>query len=83
MVSPEKGAIGPMGRLEAEVVWAPQPGCTTSETLVLKASKQQEPIDRLEQDVSDSVCLSCYNMAELLVGKVLRNMHVCMGEELG
>ena len=35
-VSPEKGSIGPQGKLDAEVVWTPQPGCKTSETLVLK-----------------------------------------------
>lgn len=36
MVSPEQGTIGPRGKLEADVVWTPQPGCTASETLVLK-----------------------------------------------
>lgn len=35
-VSPEKGTIGPKGAQDAEVVWTPQPGCKTSETLVLK-----------------------------------------------
>lgn len=35
-MSPEKGTIGPKGKQDAEVVWTPQPGCKTSETLVLK-----------------------------------------------
>lgn len=47
-VSPEKGTIGPQGKQEAEVVWTPQPGCKTSETLVLKVR------------VCYSVCFSHY-----------------------
>lgn len=35
-VSPEKGTIGPQGKQDAEVVWTPQSGCKTAETLVLK-----------------------------------------------
>lgn len=35
-VSPEKGAIGPRGKQDADIVWTPQPGCKPSESLVLK-----------------------------------------------
>lgn len=40
-VSPEKGTIGPRGKLEADVVWTPQPGCKSSETLVLKVRTEE------------------------------------------
>lgn len=51
-VLPEEGSIGPMGTLDADVVWAPQPACAASETLLLKASEGLLPPPSLDAGMS-------------------------------
>eukprot|EP00903_Cladosiphon_okamuranus_P009303 g8875.t1 len=55
-VSPEKGTIGPQGTQEAEVVWTPQPGCKTAETLMLKVDGGQDKELQVSGQLPETRC---------------------------